>query len=69
MSGMIMIKLFKFYKKLFNLYYYIMNKLPNSNNPKEEKSHHKITGNCLTKCSDWKLYTTIFVNKDSFSLV
>jgi hypothetical protein len=36
---------------------------------KEDKLQHKITIACLSKCCDWRLYTTIFVNKDSFSLV
>lgn len=41
----------------------------NTNPVKEDKSPHKITTTCLSKCCDWRLYTTIFVNKDSFSLV
>lgn len=36
---------------------------------KEDKTQHKISTACLAKCCDWRLYTTIFVNKDSFSLV
>ena len=36
---------------------------------KEDKNQHKSKLNCLAKCAEWKLNTTIFVNKDSFSLV
>ena len=48
-----------------------MNKISTTNsvNLKDDKHQHRVTPSCMTKCSDWKLFTTIFVNKDSFSLV